>query len=94
MPISTLSIFRSCSGFALRLQSLCLQYSKFYVELHACSNISVVAVVSLLAGTLSLIVTAFLVLIAASFYSLSSIKSQDFISSKRLGGQGLVQMIV
>jgi uncharacterized protein involved in cysteine biosynthesis len=57
---------------------------------------SVIQWLSLLpgSGASSLIVAAVFLLIAAIFYALAGLKSQDFVGSKTLGGQGLVQMIV
>ena len=55
---------------------------------------SIVQWLSLLTGASSLIAAAVVLLIAASFYGLAGVKSQDFVSSKTLGGQGLAQMIV
>lgn len=42
----------------------------------------------------SLIVPAVFLLIASAFYALAGVKSQEFIGSKMLGGQGMAQMIV
>ncbi|KAL1999129.1 hypothetical protein VTN02DRAFT_5010 [Thermoascus thermophilus] len=50
--------------------------------------------VSLVSGASSLIAAAVLLLIASSFYALAGLKSQEFVGSKTLGGQGLAQMIV
>ena len=55
---------------------------------------SVVQWLSLLTGASSLLAAAVLLLIAASFYLLAGVKSQEFVGSKTLGGQGLAQMIV
>lgn len=57
---------------------------------------SVVQWLSLLpgSGASSLIVAAVFLLIASIFYALAGLKSQEFVGSKTLGGQGLVQMIV
>ncbi|RHZ67485.1 Tvp18 family protein [Aspergillus thermomutatus] len=57
---------------------------------------SVIQWLSLLpgSGASSLIVAAVFLLIAAVFYALAGLKSQEFVGSKTLGGQGLVQMIV
>jgi hypothetical protein len=49
---------------------------------------------SLVSHASSLLAAAVVLLIAASFYGLAGLKSQDFISSKTLGGQGIAQMIV
>ncbi|OQD75938.1 hypothetical protein PENDEC_c005G01127 [Penicillium decumbens] len=49
---------------------------------------------SLAAGASSLIAAAVFLIIASIFYALAGIRSQEFMSSKTLGGQGLVQMIV
>ncbi|EAW09638.1 Tvp18 family protein [Aspergillus clavatus NRRL 1] len=45
-------------------------------------------------GASSLIVAAVFLLIAGLFYALAGLKNQEFVGSKTLGGQGLVQMIV
>lgn len=50
--------------------------------------------VSLVSGASSLIAAAVLLLIASCFYALAGLKSQEFVGSKTLGGQGLAQMIV
>lgn len=57
---------------------------------------SVIQWLSLLpgSGASSLIVAAVFLLIASIFYALAGLKSQEFVGSKTLGGQGLVQMIV
>lgn len=55
---------------------------------------SVVQWVSLITGASSLIAAAVVLLIAGIFYALAGLKSQEFIGSKTLGGQGLAQMIV
>lgn len=55
---------------------------------------SAVQFVSLVTGASSLIAAAVILLIAGLFYALAGLKSQDFIGSKTLGGQGLAQMIV
>ncbi|RAL15541.1 Tvp18 family protein [Aspergillus homomorphus CBS 101889] len=55
---------------------------------------SVVQFLSLLKYATSLIAAAVMLLIAAIFYALAAAKSQEFVSSKTLGGQGLAQMIV
>ncbi|PYH76570.1 clathrin-coated vesicle protein [Aspergillus uvarum CBS 121591] len=55
---------------------------------------SVVQFLSLLKYATSLIAAAVVLLIAAIFYALAAVKSQEFVSSKTLGGQGLAQMIV
>ena len=55
---------------------------------------SAVQFVSLVTGASSLIAAAVIRLIAGLFYALAGLKSQDFIGSKTLGGQGLAQMIV
>jgi Uncharacterized conserved protein CG6151-P len=49
---------------------------------------------SLCDGASSLIAAAVVLLIAALFYALAGLKSQEFIGSKTLGGQGVAQMIV
>lgn len=55
---------------------------------------SAVQWVSLVTGASSLIAAAVVLLIAGLFYSLAALKSQEFIGSKTLGGQGIAQMIV
>ncbi|OOO10333.1 TVP18/Calcium channel flower [Aspergillus oryzae] len=50
--------------------------------------------VSLVSGASSLIAAAVLLLLAGLFYALAGLKSQEFVGSKTLGGQGLAQMIV
>lgn len=49
---------------------------------------------SLCSGASSLIAAAVFLIIAALFYALAGLRSQEFISSKTLGGQGIAQMIV
>ncbi|KAL4754054.1 hypothetical protein BDW72DRAFT_167282 [Aspergillus terricola var. indicus] len=55
---------------------------------------SVVQWLSLLSRASSLLAAAVFLLIAALFYALAGLKSQEFVGSKTLGGQGIVQMIV
>ncbi|KAI9929111.1 hypothetical protein ASPWEDRAFT_169052 [Aspergillus wentii DTO 134E9] len=55
---------------------------------------SVVQWLSLLSGASSLIAAAVFLILAALFYALAGLKSQEFVGSKTLGGQGLAQMIV
>lgn len=55
---------------------------------------SAVQWLSLISGASSLIAAAVVLLIAAVFYLLAGLKSQEFVGSKTLGGQGLAQMIV
>lgn len=55
---------------------------------------SVVQWLSLIERGSSLIAAAVLLLIAGIFYALAGLKSQDFVGSKTLGGQGIAQMIV
>ncbi|KAF3387188.1 Golgi apparatus membrane protein [Penicillium rolfsii] len=49
---------------------------------------------SLVTGASSLIAAAVVLSIAAIFYALAGLKSQEFVGSKTLGGQGVAQMIV
>jgi hypothetical protein len=49
---------------------------------------------SLAAGASSLIAAAVFLIIAGIFYALAGIRSQEFVGSKTLGGQGIAQMIV
>ncbi|KAI9372686.1 hypothetical protein BJX61DRAFT_542490 [Aspergillus egyptiacus] len=55
---------------------------------------SVVQWLSLLKDPSSLLAAAVFLLIAGLFYALAGLKSQEFIGSKTLGGQGIAQMIV
>lgn len=55
---------------------------------------SVVQWISLFKHASSLIAAAVFLLIAALFYALAGLKSQEFVGSKTLGGQGVAQMIV
>ncbi|BDD56900.1 Golgi apparatus membrane protein tvp18 [Monascus purpureus] len=55
---------------------------------------SVLQWLSLISGPCSLLVPAIVLLIPAICYALAGLKSQDFVGSKALGGQGLAQMIV
>ncbi|KAF9889955.1 Golgi apparatus membrane protein tvp18 [Aspergillus nanangensis] len=55
---------------------------------------SAVQWVSIVTGASSLIAAAVFLLIASLFYALAGVKSQDFVGSKTLGGQGIAQMIV
>ncbi|KAF7714935.1 Golgi apparatus membrane protein [Penicillium ucsense] len=50
--------------------------------------------VSLVTGASSLIAAAVVLSITAIFYALAGVKSQEFVGSKTLGGQGVAQMIV
>lgn len=56
--------------------------------------LSAVQWASLCSGASSLIAAAVFLIIAAIFYALAGVKSQEFIGSKTLGGQGIAQMIV
>ncbi|KAJ5793048.1 hypothetical protein N7504_000341 [Penicillium tannophilum] len=49
---------------------------------------------SLCTGASSLIAVAVVLVIAALFYAFAGLKNQEFVGSKTLGGQGVVQMIV
>lgn len=49
---------------------------------------------SLVTGASSLLAAAVFLLLAALFYALAGLKSQEFVGSKTLGGQGIAQMIV
>lgn len=49
---------------------------------------------SLVTGASSLIAAAVTLILAAAFYALAGLKSQEFVGSKTLGGQGVAQMIV
>lgn len=55
---------------------------------------SIVQWLSLLKDASSLLAGAVFLLIAALFYGLAGLKSQEFVGSKTLGGQGIAQMIV
>ena len=55
---------------------------------------SVLQWLSLINGASTLLVPAIFLLLPALFYSLAALKSQDFIGSTALGGQGVAQMIV
>lgn len=55
---------------------------------------SIVQWLSLLSRASSLLAAAVFLLIASLFYALAGLKSQEFVGSKTLGGQGIVQMIV
>lgn len=55
---------------------------------------SAVQWVSLVSRPTSLIAAAVVLLIAGLFYALAGLKSQEFVGSKTLGGQGVAQMIV
>lgn len=50
--------------------------------------------VSLVTGASSLIAAAVVLSLTAIFYALAGVKSQEFVGSKTLGGQGVAQMIV
>lgn len=56
--------------------------------------LSAIQWVSLVGGASSLIAAAVFLLIAALCYALAGLKSQEFVGSKTLGGQGIAQMIV
>lgn len=56
--------------------------------------LSAVQWASLCTGASGLIAAAVMLLIAAIFYTLAGLKSQEFVGSKTLGGQGVAQMIV
>ncbi|PGG98821.1 hypothetical protein AJ80_09458 [Polytolypa hystricis UAMH7299] len=49
---------------------------------------------TLIIGGSTLLVPAVFLLIAAAFYGLAGLKSQEFVGSKTLGGAGVAQMIV
>ncbi|KAJ5918502.1 hypothetical protein N7454_000134 [Penicillium verhagenii] len=49
---------------------------------------------SLCTGASSLIAVAVVLIIAALFYAFAGLRNQEFVGSKTLGGQGVVQMIV
>ncbi|KAJ6093258.1 hypothetical protein N7486_008547 [Penicillium sp. IBT 16267x] len=49
---------------------------------------------SLCTGASSLIAVAIVLIIAALFYAFAGLRNQEFVGSKTLGGQGVVQMIV
>ncbi|KAJ5648420.1 hypothetical protein N7490_004792 [Penicillium lividum] len=49
---------------------------------------------SLCTGASSLIAVAVVLIIAALFYAIAGLRNQEFVGSKTLGGQGVVQMIV
>ncbi|KAL4958289.1 hypothetical protein BDW69DRAFT_179882 [Aspergillus filifer] len=55
---------------------------------------SVVQWLSLLERASSLLAAAVFLFIAGLFYALAGLKSQEFVGSKTLGGQGIAQMIV
>lgn len=55
---------------------------------------SAVQFASLCSGASSLIAAAVILIIAAICYALAGLKSQEFVGSKTLGGQGMAQMIV
>ncbi|KAL1974072.1 hypothetical protein VTN31DRAFT_5632 [Thermomyces dupontii] len=55
---------------------------------------SAVQWVSLVTGASPLIAAAVLLALAAIFYALAAVKSQEFVSSKTLGGAGLMRMVV
>ncbi|KAL4945026.1 hypothetical protein BDV06DRAFT_58973 [Aspergillus oleicola] len=55
---------------------------------------SVVQWLSLLERASSLLAAAVFLLIAGLCYALAGLKSQEFVGSKTLGGQGIAQMIV
>lgn len=55
---------------------------------------SVVQWLSLLKAASSLLAAAVLLLVGGLFYALAGLKSQEFVGSKTLGGQGIAQMIV
>ena len=55
---------------------------------------SLIQWLSILVDVSSLIASAVVLLIAATFYGLAGLKQQDFVGSKTLGGQGVAQMIV
>jgi hypothetical protein len=56
--------------------------------------LSAIQFASISVGVSSLIAAAVVLLIAALFYGLAGLKSQEFVGSKTLGGQGVAQMIV
>lgn len=56
--------------------------------------LSAVQFVSLFNRVSSLLAAAIMMIIAAIFYALAGIKSQEFVGSKTLGGAGVAQMIV
>jgi Uncharacterized conserved protein CG6151-P len=86
-------LMRICPTSA-RFDALIRKFTTNYMRAAVYLAMSVVQWLSLLTGASSLIAAAVLLLIAALFYLLAGVKSQDFVGSKTLGGQGLVQMMV
>ncbi|KAL1984166.1 hypothetical protein VTN96DRAFT_9387 [Rasamsonia emersonii] len=104
------SIICLCSAFVLIfievpfLLRICPTSSKFdsfirrfttnYMRAVIYVVMSAIQWLSLISGASSLIAAAVVLLVAAVFYLLAGLKNQEFVGSKTLGGQGLVQMIV
>jgi hypothetical protein len=86
-------LLRICPTSA-KFDAFIRRFTTNYMRAAVYTSMSAVQWVSLISGPSSLIVAAVFLLIAACFYLLAGVKSQDFVSSKTLGGQGLVQMIV
>ncbi|KAI9832894.1 MAG: hypothetical protein M1819_003924 [Sarea resinae] len=55
---------------------------------------SIVQWLSIIVDATSLIAAAVVLLFAAAFYALASVKHQEFQGSKTLGGHGVAQMII
>ncbi|KAL4915347.1 hypothetical protein BDW62DRAFT_188812 [Aspergillus aurantiobrunneus] len=70
------------------------RFTTNYMRAGMYTVMSVVQWLSLLERGSSLLAAAVLLLIAGIFYALAGFKSQEFVGSKTLGGQGIAQMIV
>lgn len=77
-----------------KFDSFIRRFSTNYMRAVIYVVMSAVQWLSLISGASSLIAAAVVLLIAAVFYLLAGLKSQEFVGSKTLGGQGLAQMIV
>ncbi|KAL5338723.1 hypothetical protein BJX70DRAFT_192523 [Aspergillus crustosus] len=70
------------------------RFTTNYMRAAMYTIMSIVQWLSLLKDPSSLLAAAVFLLIAGLFYALAGLKSQDFVGSKILGGQGIAQMIV
>ncbi|KAL4873460.1 hypothetical protein BDV12DRAFT_160039 [Aspergillus spectabilis] len=70
------------------------RFTTNYMRAAMYTIMSIVQWLSLLKDPSSLLAAAVFLLIAGLFYALAGLKSQEFVGSKILGGQGIAQMIV
>ncbi|KAL4810477.1 hypothetical protein BDV18DRAFT_156837 [Aspergillus unguis] len=86
-------LLRICPTSA-KFDTFIRRFTTNYMRAAMYTVMSVVQFLSLLERASSLIAAAVLLIIAGLFYALAGLKSQEFVGSKTLGGQGIAQMIV